>query len=91
MCAIQVRVRDYREGWPLLKLRKIGTQRVQLKGILPRLVRWALHVGTREFCPALAALVGPVQNIFPHCTLFQFICLYRLASWAAIRAGPPVP
>ncbi len=28
------------------------------------LVRWACHAGTRDFCHALAALVGPLQNIF---------------------------
>ncbi len=40
------------------------TQRVQIKGVLPWLVRWACRNGTRDFCSALAALVGPVQNIF---------------------------
>jgi hypothetical protein len=34
-----------------------------MKGILPWLVRWA--VGSKNFCHALAALVSPVQNIFP--------------------------
>jgi hypothetical protein len=28
------------------------------------LVCWACRAGKRDFCPALAALVGPVQNIF---------------------------
>jgi hypothetical protein len=42
----------------------MGAQRVQMKGVLPWLVRWACCAGTRNFCPALAALVGPVQNIF---------------------------
>jgi hypothetical protein len=32
-----------------------------MKGVLPWLVRCA---GARDFCPALAALVNPVQNIF---------------------------
>ncbi len=41
-----------------------GTQRVQMKGVLPWLFRWACAAGTRDFCPALAALIGPVQNIF---------------------------
>jgi hypothetical protein len=27
------------------------------------LVRWPHHAGTIDFCPALAALVNPVQNI----------------------------
>ncbi len=35
-----------------------------MRGVLPWLVRWAWCAGTRDFCPALAALVGPVQNIF---------------------------
>ncbi len=48
----------------LLKLRWMGTQGVHMKGVLPRLVRWACRARTRDFCPALAALVGPVQNIF---------------------------
>jgi hypothetical protein len=31
-----------------------------MKGILPWLVRLAHRAGTRDFCLALAALVGPV-------------------------------
>jgi hypothetical protein len=27
------------------------------------LIRWAHRTGTRDFCPALAALVNPVHNI----------------------------
>jgi hypothetical protein len=53
------------------------------------LVRWAYRAGTRGFCSALAALVGPVQNFFHH-TLFPFLCSHRLASWAGSRAGSPV-
>ncbi len=48
----------------LLKRRWMGTQRVQMKGALPCLVRWACRAGTRDFCSALAVLVGPEQNIF---------------------------
>jgi hypothetical protein len=51
------------------------TQRVQMKEVLPWLVRWALRAGTRDFCPALTALDGPEQNIFfltVHYTVFQF-------------------
>jgi hypothetical protein len=36
-----------------------------VKGVLPWLVCWACHAGTRYFCSALAALVGPILNIFP--------------------------
>jgi hypothetical protein len=42
----------------------MGTQEVKMKGVLSLLVRWARRVGKRDFCPALAALDGPVQNIF---------------------------
>jgi hypothetical protein len=41
----------------------MGTQRVQMKGVLPWLVRWTRRAGTIDFCHALAALVSPVQNI----------------------------
>jgi hypothetical protein len=51
-----------------------------MKRVLPRLVRWACDAGTRDFCPAFAALAGPIQNIFPHRTLFQFIRPNRPAS-----------
>ncbi len=34
-----------------------------MKGAFPWLVRWVLRTGIRDFCPALAALVSPVQNI----------------------------
>jgi hypothetical protein len=36
-----------------------------MKGVLPWLVLWVCRAGTRDFCSALAALVGSVQNIFP--------------------------
>jgi hypothetical protein len=42
----------------------MGTQRVQMKGVLPWLVHWSCRVGSKDFCSALAALVDPVQNIF---------------------------
>jgi hypothetical protein len=48
----------------LLKLRWMGAQRGQMKGFLSWLIRWACRAGTRYLCSALAALVGPVENIF---------------------------
>jgi hypothetical protein len=42
----------------------MGTQRVQMKGVLPWLVPWACRAGTRDFCPAFAVPVGTVQNTF---------------------------
>jgi hypothetical protein len=43
---------------------------VQMKEVIPWLVRWARRACTIDFYPASAALVSPVQNIF-----FQFMCL----------------
>jgi hypothetical protein len=37
---------------------------VYVKGALPWVVRWARCAGKSDFCPALADLVGAVQNIF---------------------------
>ncbi len=73
----------------LLKLRWMGTQRGQMKGILSWLVCWAGRADTRDFCSTLAALVGPVltKYFFPHRTLFHFLCPHRPASWAGSRAG----
>jgi hypothetical protein len=42
----------------------MGTQRVQMKDVLRWLDCWARRAGTRDFYPALAALVSPVQNMF---------------------------
>jgi hypothetical protein len=62
-----------------------------MKEVLPWLVRWARHACTRDFCPALTALVDPIQNNFsPLRTLFQIIFSHRLSSWAGSRAGSPV-
>jgi hypothetical protein len=42
----------------------MGTDGVQMKGALPWLARLADHAGARDFFPALAALVSPIQNMF---------------------------
>jgi hypothetical protein len=42
----------------------MGTQGVNMKGALPWLVWWTRRAGTKDFCPALSALVVPEQNIF---------------------------
>ncbi len=41
----------------------MGTQRVQMKGVFPWFVRWALRANIKDFCPALAAL-GPSTKYF---------------------------
>ncbi len=88
-----VYIRKTIEGWPLLtvlKLRWMGTQGVQMKVVLVGCFRWACRAGTRKFCPALAALVGPIQNIFFLTVHSSIHCPYRQASWAGSRAGSPI-
>jgi hypothetical protein len=59
----------------------MGTQSVQLKGVLPGLVRWACRAGTRDFCSAFAALVGPVHDNF-FLTVHYFISFVPIAQQA---------
>ncbi len=63
----------------------MGTQTAQMKGVLSWLVRWACRDGTRDFCSALVALVGPVQNMF-------FLTVHYLSSIVPIvqQAGQAV-
>jgi hypothetical protein len=68
----------------------MGTQRVQIKRVLPWLVRWACRAGTRDFSPALAALESPVQNTFSHAVHYFNPLTHRPASRAGSRAGSPV-
>jgi hypothetical protein len=61
-----------------------------MKGVLPWLVRWACHAGTRDFHSALASLVDPVQKIFfPHHTI-SIPLSPSLSKLAGSRAGSPV-
>ncbi len=59
---------------------QIGTQREQMNGVLPWLVRCACRAGTRDFCPVFAAQVGPVQNIFFCLTVHYFISFVPIAQ-----------
>jgi hypothetical protein len=56
-----------------------------MQGVLPWLVRWVCPASTRDFCPALAALVDPVQNIF-------FLAVHYFYSFVPIaqQAGQAV-
>ncbi len=86
--------RENRFKWPLLTVKTEVNEdsKSTNERVLPWLVRWDFRTGTRDFCSALAALVGSVQNIFFLArTLFQFLCPhYRPASWAGSRTGSPV-
>jgi hypothetical protein len=57
--------RETREGWSLLivETEVNGNSKSTNKEVLPWLVRWARHTGTRDFYPAFDALVSTVQNI----------------------------
>ncbi len=68
----------------------MGTQSVQMKEVLSWLVRWARHAGTRDFYPALAALVSPVQNISPYTIFNLCIPIAQQPGQACSRAGPPM-
>jgi hypothetical protein len=67
----------------------MGPQRGQIKGSFLWLVRWALPVGTRDFCPDLATLIGPVQNIFfpTGYYLNSFVPIAQQAGQAAVLGG----
>ena len=57
----------------------MGTQRVQMRGVLPWLVRWTRRAGTIDFCLALAALDSTVQNII-FLTIHFFTLLVPIAQ-----------
>jgi hypothetical protein len=58
------------------------TKRWQMKGV----VRWACHAGTRDFCSALAVLVGSVKNIFLLTVQYfnYFVLIAQQAGQAAV-------
>jgi hypothetical protein len=61
-----------------------------MKGVLPWLVRWACWAGTRDFCPTLAALVGPVQNIIFLIAHYSVHLSPTPSKLAGSHAAPPV-
>ncbi len=75
-------------------------QRVQKKGVLPRLSGPSFIDGLLVSCSScrykrflfcLGFSSRPsTKYSSPHRTLFQFICPHRPASWASSRAGSPV-
>jgi hypothetical protein len=69
----------------------MGTYGVQIKKILPWLVRLARRAGTIDFHFAFAALVSPVHNnFFLTSQFFNFMCPNHPATGAGSRAGSPV-
>ncbi len=54
-----------------------------MNGVLSWLVRWAQCAGTRDFCPAFAALVSPVLTIYAPMiyTAFDAGSIHYLGTW----------
>ncbi len=63
----------------LFKLRQMGTFGVHMKGILPWLGSSCRYNSLNSFCPALAALVSPEQNIIFLSAHFFFTSLIPFA------------
>ncbi len=63
----------------LLKLRQMGTYGVQMKRVLPWLVRWARRAGTRDFYPMAWLLYSQpsTKYCFPHLHTFYCMCPHR--------------
>ncbi len=80
-------IRETRVGWPPLTVATEvnGDSKSTKKGVLP----WLVCGVERNFCSALAATVGPEQNIFFPYTI-SILYHYRPASWAKRRIGSPV-
>ncbi len=90
-------LRVAKEGWPgpywLLKLRWMGTQRMQMKLVLPWLVCWACRASTIDYTFCLGCSSRPsTKYFFPPCALFQFFVPIgqQAGQWADSRAGSPV-
>jgi hypothetical protein len=59
-----------------------------MKGVLPWLVCRTHCVGTGDFCPALAALVSPVQNICCLTIRYFNLCVpIAQQAWQAVVQG----
>jgi len=61
-----------------------------MKGVIPWLVRWAYCANTREFCPAMAALVGTVKKDFSLPYTFSIHLPPSHSNLAGSRVGSPV-
>jgi hypothetical protein len=68
----------------------VGREKVIMKNGC--LVRWARRAGTRDFCSAFTALVGPVENIFFLAVHYfnYFVHIAQQAGRAGSHAGSPV-
>jgi hypothetical protein len=65
----------------------MGTPRVQMKGVLPWFVRWALRASGEIFVLPWLTQLTQYKIFFPHRTLFQFI-IVPIAQQAGQAAVP---
>jgi len=88
-----VTARETREGWPLLSVETEANRdssSTYERGSFLGLVRRAFRAGAKDFRPALATPVGPLQNIISSPYTIHFIFPHHPASWAGSLAGSPV-
>jgi hypothetical protein len=85
--------RNTREGWPLMPVETElnGDPKSTNERDPSLVVCWACRAGTRDFCSALAALVGPGQNIFPRHTFFPLLYIVQQAGQAAVLGHVSLP
>ncbi len=84
-----------REGWPLLTVETEvngDPKRTNERGPFLAGALGLPCCSIRDFCSALASLVGPLQNIFslPYNISIPLSPSHRPASWAGSRDGSPV-
>ncbi len=81
----------------LQKLRWMGTQRVQMKGVLPWLVCWACRAGTRDFVQSWLLQSAQYKIFLSSRTLFQIVCPLSISMclwetlWNVLRESQYVP
>jgi hypothetical protein len=68
---------------------QMGTQKEQMKRVIPWLVTWASHTVARDFFPTLSVLVNHQYKIFyTNCTLLQFTVFVSIAQQAGQAIAP---
>ncbi len=86
--------RETREGCPLLIVATEAYGDSRSTSEKGSFLGWivGLVVPVQEIFSCLGCFSRPSTIIFPHCTLFHFICPHRPVSWARAgsRAGSPV-
>jgi hypothetical protein len=64
------------------------TYGVQMKGILPCLVRWACRAGTRDFLSCLGCSSQPVKNVFSLTAHYLLFYVFHIAQQSGQAVVP---